>query len=106
MAIHRIRITLTSRNVKSLEKGQCGGSGGGGRALAGAAASWACEARGGRARTAPRRGPRPPPAAGDEEMLTGLSCGDSRVRYSEPAALEAGKAAPVVSEGPDAFPRL
>ena len=28
VAIHRIRITLTSRNVKSLEKGQCGEFGG------------------------------------------------------------------------------
>lgn len=28
MAIHRIRITLTSRNVKSLEKGQYGALGG------------------------------------------------------------------------------
>ena len=110
VAIHRIRITLTSRNVKSLEKGQCGGSGPGDGLGAGAAASWACEARGGEARrprwSAPRRGPRPAPAVGDEETLTGLRSGDSRVRYSEPAALRAGEAAPVVSEGPDAFPRL
>ena len=35
VAIHRIRITLTSRNVKSLEKGQCGEFGGLG------ACSWA-----------------------------------------------------------------